>query len=242
MLLLCLLKIIYYKGTGLTECILAAILSCHGKKVLHMDRNDYYGGDCGSLSLEQTFAKFKGFVIIIEIKSTYIFFILFKKHFCLICICHFIFIYFRPDVKPPEKYGRSRDYNIDLVPKFPLSKGNIMKAIVHTGCTRYLEFHRCKGAYVTKKGKPFKVPSDAKEATSTELVGFFQKFKLKNFLEFVANVDPKNKGSWADFDLQKQPMSDVYKKYGLDKDTQEFCGHAMALHLNEEFVIYIYKY
>jgi choline dehydrogenase-like flavoprotein len=30
-------------GTGLTECILSGLLSIEGKKVLHMDRNDYYG-------------------------------------------------------------------------------------------------------------------------------------------------------------------------------------------------------
>ena len=40
-------------GTGLTECILSGLLSVEGKKVLHMDRNDYYGGDSASLNLEQ---------------------------------------------------------------------------------------------------------------------------------------------------------------------------------------------
>ena len=40
-------------GTGLTECILSGLLSVDGKKVLHMDRNDYYGGDSASLNLTQ---------------------------------------------------------------------------------------------------------------------------------------------------------------------------------------------
>jgi Rab GDP dissociation inhibitor len=40
-------------GTGLTECILSGLLSIEGKKVLHMDRNDYYGGDSASLNLTQ---------------------------------------------------------------------------------------------------------------------------------------------------------------------------------------------
>ena len=31
-------------GTGLTECILSGVLSVKGQKVLHMDRNDHYGG------------------------------------------------------------------------------------------------------------------------------------------------------------------------------------------------------
>lgn len=40
-------------GTGLTECILSGLLSMDGKKVLHLDRNNYYGGECSSLSLTQ---------------------------------------------------------------------------------------------------------------------------------------------------------------------------------------------
>lgn len=40
-------------GTGLTECILSGLLSVGGKKVLHIDSNDYYGGACASLNLEQ---------------------------------------------------------------------------------------------------------------------------------------------------------------------------------------------
>jgi len=47
-------------GTGLTECILSGVLSVDGKKVLHMDRNDYYGGESASLNLTQLFKKFKG--------------------------------------------------------------------------------------------------------------------------------------------------------------------------------------
>ena len=40
-------------GTGLSECILSGLLSVEGKKVLHMDRNDYYGGESASLNLSQ---------------------------------------------------------------------------------------------------------------------------------------------------------------------------------------------
>lgn len=46
-------------GTGLTECILSGILSVAGLRVLHCDRNDYYGGTCASLNMEQMFEKYK---------------------------------------------------------------------------------------------------------------------------------------------------------------------------------------
>jgi len=45
-------------GTGLKECILSGVLSVEGKKVLHMDRNNYYGGESASLSLNQLYEKF----------------------------------------------------------------------------------------------------------------------------------------------------------------------------------------
>ena len=40
-------------GTGLSECILSGLLSVAGKKVLHLDRQQYYGGESASLNLTQ---------------------------------------------------------------------------------------------------------------------------------------------------------------------------------------------
>lgn len=46
-------------GTGLTECILSGLLSVEGKKVLHIDRQEFYGGESASLNLTQLYNKFK---------------------------------------------------------------------------------------------------------------------------------------------------------------------------------------
>lgn len=41
------------------ECILSGMLSVSGKKILHMDRNNYYGGESASLTpLEQLYEQF----------------------------------------------------------------------------------------------------------------------------------------------------------------------------------------
>jgi len=40
-------------GTNITTCILSGILSVEGKKVLHIDKEKYYGGDAASLNLTQ---------------------------------------------------------------------------------------------------------------------------------------------------------------------------------------------
>eukprot|EP00835_Amoeboradix_gromovi_P003848 NODE_271_length_12205_cov_0.703205.p4 type:complete len:339 gc:universal NODE_271_length_12205_cov_0.703205:4436-3420(-) len=44
-------------GTSLTNCILSGLLSVEGKKVLHLDKNSYYGGNSASLPLGE-FLKF----------------------------------------------------------------------------------------------------------------------------------------------------------------------------------------
>ena len=46
-------------GTGLKECILSGLMSVSGKRVLHVDRNSYYGGESASLNLEQLYEKFR---------------------------------------------------------------------------------------------------------------------------------------------------------------------------------------
>lgn len=66
------------------------MLSVHGKKVLHIDRNKYYGGESASITpLEDLFTKF-GF----DTSSISI-----------------------------EEYGRTRDWNVDLIPKFLMANG-----------------------------------------------------------------------------------------------------------------------
>ncbi|KAJ4291867.1 Rab GDP dissociation inhibitor alpha [Kalmusia sp. IMI 367209] len=45
-------------GTGLTECVLSGVFSVQGKKVLHIDRNDHYGGEAASLNIEALYKKY----------------------------------------------------------------------------------------------------------------------------------------------------------------------------------------
>ncbi|KNH05727.1 RAB GDP dissociation inhibitor alpha [Perkinsela sp. CCAP 1560/4] len=45
-------------GTGLTECIIGGVLATHGYRILHLDRNPFYGGEGASLNLSQVFERF----------------------------------------------------------------------------------------------------------------------------------------------------------------------------------------
>ncbi|EEY18269.1 rab GDP dissociation inhibitor beta [Verticillium alfalfae VaMs.102] len=177
-------------GTGLTECILSGVLSVKGKKVLHIDRNDHYGGEAASVNLET----------------------LFKKHGN-----------YQKGEEPWTKYGRLNDWNIDLVPKFLMSSGELTNILISTDVTRYLEFKQVAGSYVQQgqgsKATVAKVPSDAAEALRSPLMGIFEKRRMKSFIEWVGTFDLKNPAP-----------------QGLETGTRDFIGHAMALYTDDDYL------
>ena len=94
---------------------------------------------------------------------------------------------FRPNETAPTKLGKDRDYNIDLIPKFIISSGELTKMLVHTEVTRYLEFKQIAGSFVYRDGKISKVPSTEMEAVKSPLMGLFEKRRAKKFFEFLQN-------------------------------------------------------
>ncbi|KAJ0388305.1 hypothetical protein COL922a_000568 [Colletotrichum nupharicola] len=194
-------------GTGLTECILSGVLSVKGKKVLHIDRNDHYGGEAASVNLET----------------------LFKKHGN-----------YNKGEEPWTKYGRLNDWNIDLVPKFLMSSGELTNILVSTDVTRYLEFKQVAGSYVQQgqgaKAQVAKVPSDAGEALRSPLMGIFEKRRMKSFIEWIGTFDRKDTATHKGLDINNCAMKEVYDKFGLETGTRDFIGHAMALFTTDEYL------
>ena len=131
---------------------------------------------------------------------------------------------------PDETYGRGRDWNVDLIPKFLMANGLLVKLLIHTGVTRYLEFKCVEGSYVYKSGKISKVPIDQQEALSSDLMGLFEKRRFRSFLIWVQNMQEDDPRTWDGFDPFNNSMSALYNKFNLDKNTQDFTGHALALY------------
>ena len=92
-----------------------------------------------------------------------------------------------------KNYGRVNDWNIDLVPKFLMSSGELTNILVSTDVTRYLDFKQVAGSYVQQgsggKTTVAKVPSDAAEALKSPLMGLFEKRRMKSFIEWVGTFD-----------------------------------------------------
>ncbi|KAM7275176.1 hypothetical protein ACFE04_017042 [Oxalis oulophora] len=187
-------------GTGLKECILSGLLSVDRLKVLHMDRNDYYGGESTSLNLNQLWKRFRG------------------------------------EEKPPESLGSSRDYNVDMIPKFAMANGGFVRVLIHTDVTKYLNFKAVDGSFVYNKGKIHKVPSNDVEALKSPLMGLFEKRRARKFFIYVQDYDESDPKSQEGLDLNKVTAKQVISKYGLDDNTIDFIGHALALHSDDSYL------
>lgn len=94
---------------------------------------------------------------------------------------------YRPETAVPAELGRDRDYNIDLIPKFMMANGEIVRFLTHTDVTRYLEFKQISGSFVYREGKISKVPATETEAISSPLLGIIEKRRLQKFFEFIQN-------------------------------------------------------
>lgn len=187
-------------GTGMKECVISGLLSVDGLKVLHMDRNGYYGGESASLSLTQLYEQYA------------------------------------QGKTPPEKLGHPRNWNIDIIPKFIMASGILVKILLHTNVTRYLEFKCVEGSYVLKGKKIEKVPATDKEALSSNLMGFFEKRACKNFLVFCQEFDEAKPKTYSQFDMKKDTMRKIFAYYNLEADTIDFIGHSIALHRDDAYL------
>jgi len=117
---------------------------------------------------------------------------------------------FCPEEKAPAAFGRTRDYNVDLCPKLIMACGNLVKMLLHTKVTRYLEFKSIAGSYVYKDGTVHKVPATAGEALASSLMGFFQKRKFKSFVDYMNAWDSAKPETWQGQDPNKVTAKELF--------------------------------
>ena len=98
------------------------------EQVLHMDRNDHYGGASSSLNLMQVILDMHILhlhfyfreILLSSSHLIYLFFILFCFSVFLVKTLFFCFKLwkrFKGNDQPKEQLGSSREYNVDMIPK-----------------------------------------------------------------------------------------------------------------------------
>jgi len=179
--------------------------------VLHIDQNNFYGGDTASVNLTN------------------------------------LYKLFTEGESPPEHLGANRDWNIDLIPKFIMAHGKLVKIILHTeSVANNLEWKCVEGTYVMQhskggmfssaKAKVYKVPATDSEALKSSLMGLWEKKRCKKFFTFVAKYEPGNPATYDGFDVVNGPFEALAAKYKLEINTIDFIGHAIALYVSDDFM------
>jgi len=208
-------------GTGMKECILGGLLSTEGKKVLTLDRNDFYGAESASLNLKQCRKNeaLKSAEAANEKLS---------------------------DEDYEKKVGRSKDFNIDLCPKYLMAGGDLVKILLKTRVTKYLDFKSVGGSYVynTEKKKTFEIPMTAKKAWDSKLLGMSEKKRLGDLLSYVNKVDVNDKKTWKasglgwskDFDLVSTTPKEMFDYFKITNQCVEFIGHCVCLYPTDSYL------
>lgn len=62
----------------------------------------------------------------------------------------------------------------------------------------------------------------------------FEKRRFRNFLIFCQEFDLANPKTHKGLNFQNATAQDIYKVFGVDKNTIDFTGHSLALYLNDE--------
>ncbi|KEF59668.1 acetyltransferase [Exophiala aquamarina CBS 119918] len=183
------------------------VLSVKGKKVLHIDRNDHYGGEAASVNIEALFKKYGNFK---EGEEPW------KKYGRVND--------WNVDLVPKLLMANGELTNILVstdVTRY-LEFKQIAGSFVQQG----------SGPRATVA----KVPSTATEALSSPLMGLFEKRRAKKFLEFVGAFEENDPATHNGLNLNKVTMKEVYDKFGLEATTRDFIGHSMALYSTDEYI------
>ncbi|OWZ00533.1 Rab proteins geranylgeranyltransferase component A [Phytophthora megakarya] len=203
-------------GTGMVEGILAGALARIGKKVLHLDQNDYYGSNYASFPLTQFLRWTKNETIaprnfgdeeensqmngksnitiavhenqrVLPMKSSF--------------ECRLLEEGFSDEVIKEELLRQSSSFSIDVNPRLMLSSEQLVETLITSGVGRYLEFAAIERTYVhfqpsasgakTEEGvEPdtvWEVPCSKKDVFQSKLLGMVEKRQLMKFLQFVAD-------------------------------------------------------
>ncbi|KAL8801727.1 MAG: hypothetical protein Q9182_004266 [Xanthomendoza sp. 2 TL-2023] len=195
-------------GTGLTECVLSGVMSVKGKKVLHIDRNDHYGGESASVNLESLFKKYGNYSKGEEPWKQYG-----RANDWNI------------DLVP--KLLMSNGELTNILVSTDVTRYLEFKQIAGS----YVQQGNGPRATVAK------VPSDASEALRSPLMGLFEKRRAKKFLEWVGAFKEDDPASYGGLNLNQCSMKEVYDKYGLEATTRDFIGHSMALYQTDEYML-----
>jgi len=180
-----------------------------GKRVFHVDRNDYYGAESASLTLTSLFEKFRpGQAPPAEYGSD----------------CYW-------SVDLISKLVMAAGSLVTILLKTGVAKYLDWKSVDGT----YVYQHQEDG-WIMSAQLVHKVPASASEAAASPLMGMLEKNRCRLFFQFAAAWDPAKPETLKGLSPEGHTMMQVYEEFGLGEDTMDFIGHAVALYTSDEYL------
>lgn len=179
-------------------------MSRSGKKVLHVDRNDYYGGDEAALSLSEAEGWAKRHAgEPSDTRSTF-------SHASIQQAS-------TDDENGKGKLGHSRAYSLALAPQLLHAKSSLLPALVSSKTHSQLEFQAIGSWFLVNtspKGSGLtRVPGGREDVFQDATLDLKAKRSLMKFLRFVVNYEEQGE-TWEEY--REQPFSTLLeKKFGL---------------------------
>jgi Rab GDP dissociation inhibitor len=112
----------------------------------------------------------------------------------------------------------------------------LVQILIKTDVTRYLEFRAVDGSFVVYKGKIHKVPSTAKEALSSGLMGPMEKMHVQKLFDFINDYELDDPKTHKGYDMKTVTTRELFKAFELNEETISLIGPGTALHHSEEYL------
>jgi len=232
-------------GTGLPESVLAAALARVGKKVVHLDSNDYYGSTIAT----HTFSQFRS--LLAEKSPT-------EENGCncgcggkiganaseVCCVSlikgHSHYTSNPQIIEPRGAYEPSpkdnRLYNFDLSPHLLFSCGPTVSTLASSGVSRYLEFKALEKCYMMSGQELLEVPDSRSALFSNPNLDLLEKRMLMKFLLEIQKEVTNDGTSLGKEELeqkaeneQKQLFIDYLVQYKLSPKLINFVLYSIGL-------------
>ncbi|ODN76789.1 hypothetical protein L202_05390 [Cryptococcus amylolentus CBS 6039] len=197
-------------GTGVSHSIAAAALAKAGKTVLHLDPNDYYGGDQASLTLDELSEWIKrqpetgqaeGVVAYSNASATAL---------------------------TPALEADRRRYSLSLFPALIPSRGRLIETLISSDVGKYVSFKLLDSVSIwnQEQGAPQRVPGSKEDVFKDKSVTLLDKRKLMKFLLFAA-------GDFEESEILKgkedQPLLQLLQdSFGLSSQLAASITYAIA--------------
>ncbi|KAL4973333.1 GDP dissociation inhibitor [Aspergillus desertorum] len=161
-------------GTGVTQSLLALALSRSGKKVLHVDKNPYYGGPEAALSLQEA----EQWASEVNKESAYLPF-------------EDATVFTPGPSESGSGLSHSRAYTLSLSPQLIYSRSQLLPTLVSSKVYRQLEFQAVGSWWIYKPATSrdkelYRVPSSREDIFADDFISMKSKRTLIRFLRHLS--------------------------------------------------------